>query len=135
MCYASFSASKSLRDTLALPFVLLLCVMVLIYMCDGPHLYVCNASLICVICHIPICASFSVGMCVYIYMYLCMYTYIFYIHVSVSMRVCHHVTSCRCNTLQHTATHCNVAPRDTLPLQRTATHCNTLQHTAPHCTT
>jgi len=31
-----------------------------------------------------------------------------------------------CNTLQHTATHCNTP-------QHTATHCNTLQHTATHC--
>ena len=42
-----------------------------------------------------------------------------------------------CNTLQHTATHC-----DTLQhMQHTATHCNTLQHmqhmqhTATHCNT
>jgi hypothetical protein len=32
------------------------------------------------------------------------------------------------NTLQHTATHCNI-------LQHTATHCNTLQHPATHCNT
>jgi len=30
------------------------------------------------------------------------------------------------NTLQHTATHCNI-------LQHTATYCNILQHTATHC--
>jgi len=44
------------------------------------------------------------------------------------------------NTLQLTATHCNIM--DSLQhattryntLQHTATHCNTLQHTAPHCT-
>jgi len=34
-----------------------------------------------------------------------------------------------CNTLQHTATHCESV------LQHTATHCNTLQHTATHCNT
>jgi len=45
-----------------------------------------------------------------------------------------------CNTLQHTATHCNphIACKRTHPhcntLQHTATHCNTLQHTATHCT-
>jgi len=33
-----------------------------------------------------------------------------------------------CNTLQDTATHCNT-------LQHTATHCNPLQHTATHCNT
>jgi len=33
-----------------------------------------------------------------------------------------------CNTLQHTATHCNI-------LQHTAAHCNTLQHAAAHCDT
>jgi len=32
-----------------------------------------------------------------------------------------------CNTLQHTATHCNCNT-----LQHTATHCNTLHHAAPH---
>jgi len=43
-----------------------------------------------------------------------------------------------CNTLQHTATHCNT--RKGVPSSRsrwrrvphTATHCNTLQHTATH---
>jgi len=34
--------------------------------------------------------------------------------------------TCRRNTLQHTATHCN-------SLQHTATHCNTLQHTSHIC--
>jgi len=48
--------------------------------------------------------------------------------------------SARCNTLQHTATHCNYHDTNALqqrPLkahifksQHTATHCNTLQHTA-----
>jgi len=32
----------------------------------------------------------------------------------------------RCNTLQHTATHCNTLH---------ATHCNALQRTATHCNT
>jgi len=32
-----------------------------------------------------------------------------------------------CNTLQHTATHCNTL--------HTATHCNALQHTTTHCNT
>ena len=42
-------------------------------------------------------------------------------------------TATRCNTLQHTETHCNLF----VPLYRwyTATHCNTLQHTATHCNT
>jgi len=67
-----------------------------------------------------------------------------------------------CNTLQHTATHCNAAthcytlqrtvihcnrlPKRTAPeasmslfdcqvLRHTATHCNTLPHTATHCHT
>jgi len=47
-----------------------------------------------------------------------------------------------CNTLQHTATHCNRMGRASWPTceschtyerQHTATHCNTLQHTATHC--
>ena len=39
-----------------------------------------------------------------------------------------------CNTLQHTATHCNTlhSIADCNTLQHTATHCNTLQHTATH---
>ena len=52
-----------------------------------------------------------------------------------------------CNTLQHTATHCNTLQPHTYTspceryaphchtLQHTATHCNTLQHTATHCNT
>jgi len=69
------------------------------------------------------------------------------------------ISNCNCNTLQHTATHCNthethvnkssgqIATRynsggeslvtrlsaNKLQLQYTATHCNTLQHTATHC--
>ena len=45
-----------------------------------------------------------------------------------------------CNTLQHTATHCNTLQererqqRGAL-LQHTATHCNTLQYTATHYNT
>ena len=39
--------------------------------------------------------------------------------------------SCPCNTLQHTATHCNTLQYT----EHTATHCNTLQHTATHCNT
>ena len=35
-------------------------------------------------------------------------------------------TSAYCNTLHHTASHCNT-------LLRIATHCNTLQHTTSHC--
>jgi len=35
-----------------------------------------------------------------------------------------------CNTLQHTATHCNTLQ---LEARHTAPHCNTLQHTATHC--
>jgi len=35
-----------------------------------------------------------------------------------------------CNTLQHTATHCN-----TLQFIWYGAHCNTLQHTATHCNT
>ena len=48
-----------------------------------------------------------------------------------------------CNTLQHTATHCNALQQSGLPLntwvpqvysvQHTATNCNALQHTATHC--
>jgi len=38
-----------------------------------------------------------------------------------------------CNTLQHTATHCNtLRSRRRQTVQHTATHCNTLQHTATH---
>ena len=52
------------------------------------------------------------------------------------------VTATQCNTLQHTATCCNML-HYTLQhtatqcniLWRTATHCNTLQHTATHCNT
>ena len=57
-----------------------------------------------------------------------------------------------CNTLQHTATHCNNQGRilkvrhscasnsppdsdEVHILQHAATHCNTLQHTATHCST
>ena len=48
-----------------------------------------------------------------------------------------------CNTLQHTATHCNAVgcpgANDTLQqcntLRHTATHCNTLQRAATHCNT
>ena len=67
----------------------------------------------------------------------------------------HMSVATQCNTLQHTATHCNRAVWATLTwvwqhsatrvwqhsathyntLQRTATHCNTLQHTATHCNT
>jgi len=39
-----------------------------------------------------------------------------------------------CNTLQHTATHCNPLQHITLTLQHMATQCNTLQHTATHHT-
>jgi len=46
--------------------------------------------------------------------------------------LCTHPT---CNTLQHTATHCDnshtVTHRNTL--QHTTTHCDTPQHTATHC--
>jgi len=51
----------------------------------------------------------------------------------------------QCNTLQHTATHCNTLETDRLAdggsgfgagkTQCTATHCNILQHTAAHCNT
>jgi len=47
-------------------------------------------------------------------------------------------TATYCNALQHTATHCIALQRTTThcnALQRTATHCNTLQHTATHCNT
>ena len=43
-----------------------------------------------------------------------------------------------CNTLQHTATHCNTSDgRGILgyPQVSLCTHCNTLQHTATHCNT
>jgi len=47
-----------------------------------------------------------------------------------------------CNTLQHPATHCNIAHTDVVPeappsdaMQNTATHYHTLQHTATHCNT
>jgi len=45
-----------------------------------------------------------------------------------------------CNTLQHTATHCNTqvvveVVHPNAQLQQTAVHCNTLQHTATHCNT
>ena len=54
----------------------------------------------------------------------------------------HSCTDC-CNTLQHTATHCNtIRDSATHPctdccntLQHTATHCNTMQHNAPQCET
>jgi len=61
------------------------------------------------------------------------------------------MTSCHCNTLQHTvthcktlqhtATHCNICQQrkasayDILPLQHNATHRSTLQDTATHCNT
>jgi len=35
-----------------------------------------------------------------------------------------------CNTLQHTATHCNTKLKAMI-----TSHCNTLQHTATHCNT
>jgi len=37
-----------------------------------------------------------------------------------------------CNTLQHTAAHCNSHATHCNTLQHAATHCNTLQHTATH---
>ena len=45
-----------------------------------------------------------------------------------------------CNTLQHTATHCNILHMHWTEsvwynMLYTATHCNTLQHTATHCNT
>ena len=46
-----------------------------------------------------------------------------------------------CNTLQHTATHCNTLVLTCAlfqignTLQHTTTHCNTMQHTATHCNT
>ena len=41
-----------------------------------------------------------------------------------------------CNTLQHTAIHCNTLLTREEPVSRPrATHCNTLQHTATHCNT
>ena len=44
-----------------------------------------------------------------------------------------------CNTLQHTATYCNIlkytATHCSNTLPHTATHCNTLQHTAAHYNT
>jgi len=64
------------------------------------------------------------------------------------MRSCSNFWSC-CNTLQHTAIHCNIpqyikcvsahTPGPTAPnfttLQHCATLCNTLQHAATHCNT
>jgi len=44
----------------------------------------------------------------------------------------------RCDTLQHTNSTRHLCPgplRETLQLLRTAWHCNTLQHTAKHCNT
>ena len=44
-------------------------------------------------------------------------------------------TAMRCNTLQtlqHTATHCNIPALPPNHSRHTATHCNTLQHTATH---
>jgi len=67
----------------------------------------------------------------------------------VCLFLCHvYFTTTHCDTLQHTATHCN-APAHHLQqrvvcsafdstyntLQHTATHCNTLQHAAAHCNT
>ena len=62
-------------------------------------------------------------------------------HTSSNVKKC---TAKHCNTLQHTATHCNVHLTQGLftplqivkvSLQHTATHCNTLQHTATHYNT
>ena len=50
--------------------------------------------------------------------------------------VSHCVTATHCDTLQHTATLCNTLQHFTThynTLQHTATHCNTLQHTATRC--
>jgi len=43
-------------------------------------------------------------------------------------------TATHCNTLQHTATHCNTLHlMEWQVIAGTARHCNTLQHTATHC--
>jgi len=57
------------------------------------------------------------------------------LHMNLSARVS---LACLCNTLPHTATHCNTTKRDRpvgqsalgRPWQHSTTHCNTLQHTA-----
>ena len=69
-----------------------------------------------------------------IYIYIYIYIFIFIcdtlqhtaLHCNALNTMQH--TATHCNTLQHTATHCNT-------LQHTAAHCNTLQHTAAHCIT
>jgi len=50
-------------------------------------------------------------------------THVFVTVMAVVMFVFVQHTTALCNTLQHTAAHCN---------QHTAAHCSTLQHTATH---
>jgi len=132
--------------------------------------------------HIHICIYIYIYMYIYVYicMYVCTYIYIYiylyiWIYVYTHMYVssprtssrdyvwAHELTASHCNTLQHTATHCNdffkrwsLSPRTQLLYLRpsagfrcvhmtqiwrhmhqsfTSVTLLTLQHTAPHCTT
>ena len=79
------------------------------------YMYVCNIYII-YIC-IRVFTYMYIGIVAH-GAYLCMYAFV-YMYV--------------CNTLQHTATHCNALQQT--KHSATAPHCNTLQHTAAHCNT
>jgi len=92
------------------------CISGWVHMCDVTHTCACCSMLQCYeVC----CSEDRAGFC---------------LASSVSSSTT--ATATHCNTLQHTAAHCNVHTDETnsnpAPPSRTATHCNTLQHSTTH---